>query len=103
MKATEIMKLMEMLKTFPPKEDKMRSRRRPPPYRYENDFDIAALLHKKLEEADTLKKLLEDREKAHKKEDKKDDKKSLSTEQLAIFLVMSYPIIGLLIWIALRR
>lgn len=102
MKATEVYKLAEMIATFKTKkEDKpMRSRRGPPRHLNRmNDESITTLLQRKLEEADTLRKMLEDREKANKKDDKKDDKKStISTEQLAIFLVLTYPIVGLLLY-----
>lgn len=105
MKANEVFKLAEMMATFQmtKKEDKsMRKSRRGPPRHMKRlvDEDIIALLHKKLEEADTLKKILDDREKAGKKAD---DKKKLSVEQLAMLLVASYPIIGLAMFLLLRR
>lgn len=104
MKANEVFKLAEMMATFKmTKEDKsMRKSRRGPPRHTKRlgDEDIIALLHKKLEEADTLKKILDDREKAGKKAD---DKKKLSVEQLAMLLVASYPIIGLMMFLLLRR
>ena len=102
MKAHEVFKLAEMLAAFQTKkEDKpMRNRRGPPKFSPRmRDDDVVALLHKKLEEADTLKKMLDDREKANKKDDKKKD--GMSTEQIAIFLMMTYPIIGLGIYFLL--
>lgn len=99
MKATEIVKLMEMMKTFPQKEQKERPMRRPRYTKHLHDEDITSLLHRKLAEADMLKKLLDDREKANKKEEKK-DKKGLSLEQFAILLVLTYPLIGMILMYA---
>lgn len=45
---------------------------------------ITDLLHKKLEEADMLKKLLDDHQKAHKKEDKKE----MSVFHIATLLIL---------------
>lgn len=102
MKAREIIELAERLNTFRPKEAKM-PRRRGPPYKHTPDFDIAALLHKKLEEAEILKKILDDREKANKKEEKKEEKKGLSVPELAMILVATYPIIGAVLWMATHK
>lgn len=104
MKAREIIELAERLNTFRPKEAKMPRRRGPPPQKYfdrMHDADVIALLHKRLEEADTLKKLLDDREKAHKKEDKK--KEFMTIAEICMVLVASYPIIGAALWIATRK
>lgn len=98
----EFMELVELTKTFPRKEDKMPRRRGPPKYlEHMRDTDVIALLHKRLEEADTLKKLLDDREKAHKKEDKK--KEFMTIAEICMVLVASYPIIGAALWIATRK
>lgn len=101
MKAHEVFKLAEMLSAFQKKEDKPMRSRRGPSHRFNkmSDESITTILQRKLEEADTLKKMLEDREKANKKEDKK--KEGLSTEQIAMFLVASYPIIGMALYFAM--
>ena len=102
MKAKEIIELAERLNTFRPKEAKMPRRRGPPKYFDRmRDEDVVALLHKRLEEADTLKKLLDDREKANKKEDKK--KEFMTIAEICMVLVASYPIIGAALWIATRK
>lgn len=99
MKATEVIKLMAMLKAFPPKEDKMPRRRGPPKFvKQMDDHDVLALMHKRLEEAQALENFLKEREKINKKEEKKDDKKGLSFEQIAMLLVLTYPVVGLILW-----
>jgi len=88
MKATEIMKLIELGQTF--KQPKPKRRRI-------KDFDvddvsITMLMHKKLEEAADLKKLLEDYHKANKKEDNK--KEGWSIHHISMFFMLTFPIIG---------
>lgn len=101
MKATEILKLAEMIASK--KEDKpMRQRnRRPPRMNFTermNDLDVANLLQKRLAEADALKKILDDRQKANeKKEEKK--KNEITLYHVAMGLVATYPIIGLVLWV----
>jgi hypothetical protein len=103
MKADEVFKLAERIAAFQNKpEDKnmKRPRRAPRHLMRMNDYDIVAELHKALERADTLKKILDDREKANKKEEKK---KEWDFTQTAMALVISYPIIGLIVYLLMRR
>lgn len=94
MKATDFMQIFEMGKAFkPPKAKRTRRRERDRDLDF-TDIDISLLLHKKLQEADTLKRLLDDREKAHKKEDKKEEKQRITVHHLAMFFALSFPIIG---------
>lgn len=105
MKAHEVIKLADMLNSFRPKEDKPVRRPRPDKRPYierMSDLDLANLMQRRLAEADAVRKMLEDREKANKKEEKKDDKK-ITTPQLAMLLLLSYPIIGLVILVAMRK
>jgi hypothetical protein len=86
MKATEIMKLIELGQTFKTKPKRMRKK----------DFDldeysITMLLHKKLEEAEAMKKLLEDYHKAHKKDEKKE---GWNIHHISMFFMLTFPIIG---------
>lgn len=71
------------------KPAKAERKRKPRPEDYDlRDFDAVAFIHKEIERADTLKKLLHDYEKANKKEDKKPE--GLSTFQLAsLFMVFA--------------
>jgi hypothetical protein len=99
MKATEIIKLMEMLKAFPPQEKPVRRNNRVPRYLNKmDDHDVIALMHKRIEEAQALEAFLKEREKINKKEEKKEEKekKGWSIEQIAIFLVLTFPVTGLL-------
>jgi hypothetical protein len=48
------------------------------------------LLHKKLQEADTLRKLLKDHERANK--EMKEEKSFWSTFQISYFLIATFPI-----------
>jgi hypothetical protein len=94
MKATDFMQIFELGKAFKtPKAMKRNRRIRDRDLNFD-DFDIASLLHRKLQEADTLQKLLSDREKAHKKEDKKDEKQKLSLHHVAFLFALSFPIIA---------
>lgn len=98
MKANEVIKLAEMINTFRPKEDKMRRpRNRMPRHIHRmDDVDVLALMNKRLTEAENLKRFLEEREKINKKEEKKKDnnKDGLSLLEIAMLLVLMYPIIG---------
>lgn len=87
MKATDFMQIFELGKAF--KEPKMK-RRRKRDY-FDDDLDLTMLLHKRLEQAASLEKLLKDREKANKKEDKKE---GLSVPMVATIFLASFPIIA---------
>lgn len=87
-------------------DQKPRRVRAPRNYKHLNRLpneSLAQMMHRHLDEADQLNKIIEDRVKAGKKEDKKDDKKGLSKEQWIAVLVAPYPIIGmLLLWWMMR-
>lgn len=90
MKATDFVQIFELGKAFKePKGPKKRSKRN---YDFD-DVDLTVLLHKRLQQAEALEKMLKDREKAHKKEDKKDEPK-LSVPMLAAIFLASFPIIA---------
>lgn len=78
MKATEIMKLIELGQTFKQPNEKRRRQK------LEKEFSITDLLHKELEKSEALTKLLKDYEKANKKEDKKPE--GWNTPQIAMLL-----------------
>jgi hypothetical protein len=78
MKATEIMKLIELGQTFKQPKD---TRRR---QKLEKEFSITDLLHKELEKSQALTKLLKDYETANKKEEKKHE--GWTTPQIAMLL-----------------
>lgn len=56
----------------------------------EGPFDVTTYIHKKIEEAETLTKLLKDYEKANKKEDKKPE--TNWSDKLAFWMVVTFPI-----------
>jgi hypothetical protein len=101
MKAHEIFELADKIAALKKTEDKPmnRSRRRASRFAKTPDEDIVTQLHKALERADTLKKVLDDREKANKKE--KD--KGPTAQSIATFLMMTYPIIALVLLYLLKR
>lgn len=70
--------------------------------RLSND-NIVEMLQRHLNEADLLNKVLEDRQKATKKDEKKEEKKhKLELTHVMAVLVAGYPIIGLLMWLFMR-
>jgi hypothetical protein len=98
-------RIAELKKKADRPDQKPRRARAPRNFKHLDKFpndDIVGRLQHHLNQADMLHKVLEDRGKATKKEDKKDDKKKLSLEQIVIMLVGSYPIIGLLLWYSMR-
>lgn len=85
------------------KEKQMPRRRAPRNAKHLNnlsDQNLAELVQRHWRTADEIAKILEDRQKATKKEEKKEDKKfPLTLPQVAALLVIQYPIIGaLLLW-----
>jgi len=102
MKASDIFDLATKIAELKSIKEAQPMRRRRPPRHIQRmpDVDITVLLHKKLEEAETLKRILDDREKANKKEDKKKD--GLSTIEIMMLLIASYPIIGPA-WLLMHR
>lgn len=101
MKANEIFELAEKIAALKKPEAKpMRNRRPPRHIQKMSNEGITALLLKKLEEAEALKQFLDNREKANKKEDKK---KEWDFTQTAMALVISYPIIGLILFLLTRK
>ena len=101
MKAREIIELADLIASRKKEAPPMNRSRRRATHRFTktNDEDIVQQLHKALERADTLKKVLDDREKANKKE--KD--KGPTAQSIATFLMMTYPIIGLVLLYLLKR
>lgn len=91
MNGKDFISVLEYMKAFnkPPKA--LRTKK---PKNEFDEFNLTLLLHKKLEEADALKKLLDDREKANKKEEKKEEKKGMDAPTIAMWLVLSFPITG---------
>lgn len=63
--------------------------------------NLAEMLQNDWRKWDEITKVIEDRNKATKKEDKKDDKK-LKTEHWMAMLVAGYPIIALVVWLLWR-
>lgn len=55
------------------------------------DFDVTTFIHKEIERAENLKKLLNNYEKINKKEEKKEEKK-FHSHQIAMFLVLTFPV-----------
>jgi len=96
MKANEFLQIFELGKTFH-KIDKPKRKYKRERMMDFSDIDITLLLQKKLQEAETLKKLLDDREKANKKEDKK--KEEISLQRLAHLMVVTAPITGPIYWL----
>jgi len=94
MKATELIKLLEYKNAFKPEKAK---RRRTRDFDI-GDIDIALLIQKKLNEADMLRKTLDDREKANKKEDKKGSEWTIL--DIGMVLWATFPIIAYLTWVA---
>ena len=90
MKAKDLIQLFEYGKAFKTPKAKRTSRKIKDDISY-GDIDISMLLHKKLEEAHVLEKLLKDHEKAH-KEEKREEKKSWSMAHISYFLVATFPI-----------
>lgn len=76
------------------KEKPMTRRRAPRNFKHISEANAIELMRKRLDEAEDLKRFLEEREKINKKEDKKKD--GWSVEKIAIFLVLSFPITGVL-------
>lgn len=90
MKATDLIQLLEYGKAFKaPKAERSRAKKKDFDI---SEIDISLLIHKKLQEADVLKKLLDDRERANKKEEKKEEKKGLSIHHVSTFLMLTFPI-----------
>lgn len=88
MKAKDIIQLLELGKTFKETKAKRSSRTKDMDI---DDISLTMLMHRKLEEAEALKKLLEDYHKVHKKEDKKDESK-WSLHHISYFLIATFPI-----------
>lgn len=88
MKAKDIIQLLELGKTFKTKTKRVSRKKDDISY---SDIDISMLLHKKLEEAHVLEKLLKDHEKAH-KEEKREEKKGWSMAHVSYFLIATFPI-----------
>lgn len=93
MKGSDLITILEYAKTFnkPPKEPKKKVRK------MKDDDDVVRLFRQKLEEAEMLKKFLDEREKLNKKEDKKDDKKEdkgWDASKIALWLMLTFPITG---------
>ena len=93
MKANDFLQIFELGKAFKPAKAKrsMRKRFDPEDINY-GDIDISMLLHKKLEEAHVLEKLLKDHEKIHKEEKKEEKKQQWSMAHISYFLVATFPI-----------
>jgi len=90
MKAKDFIQLLEYGKAFKTPKAK-RSTKKADQITY-GDIDISMLLHKKLEEAHVLEKLLKDHEKAHKEEKREEKKKEWSMAHISYFLVATFPI-----------
>jgi len=88
MKAKDFIQLLEYGKAFKTPKAK---RTKKIEDRYV-DVDISMLLHKKLEEAHVLEKLLKDHEKIHKEEKKEEKKQQWSMAHISYFLVATFPI-----------
>ena len=101
MKAKDLIQLMEYGKVFKKPKTRRSSRKKDDLLSY-GDIDISMLLHKKLEEAHVLEKLLKDHEKIH-KEEKKEEKKGWTTAHISYFLVASFPIIAPLYVVYLKH
>lgn len=86
-KYSEMVALLEWAKNQ--KGDKPKRRKKISGY-FEDDVSITALMHRKIEEAEALSKLLKDYEKANKKEDKKPDNNW--SDKLAFWMVVTFPI-----------
>lgn len=109
MKANEIFDLAERIaKLQQTKEQPQQRRRARAPRNFKHlqrmdDASIAELLQRKWNELDQLTKVVEDRQKATKKDEKKEEKKhKLELTHVMAVLVAGYPIIGLLMWLFLR-
>lgn len=102
MKAEEIIKLAQefaKLNSRPTADGKPRRQRAPRYMKHMRDEDLVARLQKTMTDFDTLTQVIEDRQKAKKKEDKKPEK--MSVFQVAVLLMAGYPIIaalGVLFW-----
>ena len=93
MKANDFLQIFELGKAFkPPKAKRSYRKMRDPDEMNYGDLDISMLLHKKLEEADVLKKLLKDHEKINKEEKKEEKKAQWSMAHISYFLVATFPI-----------
>lgn len=97
MKANEFLQIFELGKTFRDIDKPKRKKYRRERLLDFSDIDVALLLQKKLQEAETLKKLLDDREKANKKEDKKKD--DININRLTQLMVLTAPITGPIYWL----
>lgn len=85
MKANDFISVLEYLKAFNKAEKPKRTRKTK-----HNDFeglDIIALIQERRREAQALETVFKEIEKINKKEDKKEDPKGLSTNQLAFIFV----------------
>ncbi len=92
MKANDFLQIFELGKAFKPKKAKRSYRKKADLDDGYGDIDISMLLHKKLEEAHVLEKLLKDHEKIHKEEKKEEKKNGWSMAHIAYFLVATFPI-----------
>src|SRR5882672_1078186 len=90
MKAKDFIQLLEYGKAFKTPKAK-RTKKIEDRISYA-DIDISMLLHKKLEEAHVLEKLLKDHEKIHKEEKKEEKKQQWSMAHISYFLVATFPI-----------
>ena len=90
MKANEFLQIFELGKAFKPPKAKRSGKKAAENVDF-RDIDLSMLLHKKLQEADTLKRLLDDREKINKKEEKKEEK-GWSLHHISYFLIATFPI-----------
>lgn len=106
MKADQIFELAERIAKLqqtkePPPKGRSRRPRSFKHLQHMSDANVAELLQRKWNELDALTKVVEDRQKATKKEEKKDDKK-WKTEHVMAALVAGYPIIALIVYLLWR-
>lgn len=88
MKARDMIALFEYADVFKKPKPKRRVRREKFDF---DDVDIEALLAKRIRQAETLKKFLEDHQKANKKEDKGN---KIEFQHIERVLLLTFPIIA---------
>lgn len=99
-------RIAKLNKSQPEANRPPRRQRAPRNYKHLNnlsDANVSELLQRKWNELDQLTQVVEDRQKAKKKEDKKEPK--VSTVSVAIMLLSGYPIIfvlGAIFWWSVR-
>jgi len=99
----ETMALLEFVTKMAQKPDKPKRKKvRINDFDY-RDIDVTAFIHREIERAENLKKLLSDYEKANKKEEKKDKKDDgWSANQISTLLVATFPLAVLMCSAALH-